>query len=37
VSSAAAVEQILSRQMRPHPVPVRISRGGRTHELMLDL
>ena len=36
VSSAAAVEQILSRQARQHPVPARIYRGGRTHDLMLD-
>ena len=37
VDSAAAVEQMLSRQGRQHPVPARIYRGGRTHELMLDL
>jgi glutaredoxin 3 len=37
VDSAAAVEQMLSRQARQHPVPARIYRGGRTHELNLDL
>jgi membrane-associated protease RseP (regulator of RpoE activity) len=37
VDSAAAVEQILRRQGAQHPVPVRIYRNGRTHELMLDL
>jgi hypothetical protein len=37
IDSAAAVEQLLSRQVRQHPVPVHIYRSGRTHELMLDL
>jgi glutaredoxin 3 len=37
VISAAAVEQLLTRQGAQHPVPVRIYRGGRTHDLMLDL
>jgi glutaredoxin 3 len=36
VDSAAAVEQILSRQGQHYPVPVRIYRSGRIHELMLD-
>ena len=37
VDGAAAVEQILSRQDAQHPMPVRIYRNGRIHELMLDL
>jgi S1-C subfamily serine protease len=37
VASAAAVERMLSRPARQHPVPARIYRSGRTHEFMLDL
>jgi glutaredoxin 3 len=35
--NAAAVEQILGQLAPQHPVPVRIHRNGRTHELKLDL